>query len=325
MKYLVNDNVNPAWNHAMEEYFLKDTQEQIFTLWRNRRTLLLGRNQDAYSEVDISFARENDIRIVRRLSGGGTVYCDLNNMQYSFITDLKNGENSFAHFAKPVVEALKNLGLDAEFTGRNDILLDGKKISGNAQYRYKNRILHHGTLLFDIDTALLGRALQHKPIKFEQKNVKSVSSRVGNIKDYVAYENVTDFMDYLVKYIVDFCGIEEILNVEDTIRNGAEKYLSRFEDESWNLGSPNRASIPLSKKYAYGLVEYHVRWSENVLRELKIQGDFFQDRDVRQLERMLVGHSESELRPLLEQTAVDEFIKGMDSETLLNDLLSTGR
>ncbi len=325
MKYFINENLNPSWNHAMEEYFLKETKESIFTLWRNRHTLLLGRNQDAYSEVNIPFARENDIRIVRRLSGGGTVYCDPDNMQYSFITDLKNGENSFEHFAEPVVQALKALGLEAEFTGRNDILLDGKKISGNAQYRYKNRILHHGTLLFDIDTALLGKALQHKPIKFEQKSVKSVSSRVGNIKDYVEYKTVTEFMEYLIKYIIDYCEIKEVLNLDDSIRRGASKYLSRFEDEEWNLGTPNREAVKLSKKYAYGLVEYHARWSENALHDLKIQGDFFQDRDVRDLEKLLIGHSETEIRSLLERTDVEEYIKGMDRQTLLQDLLSTGR
>ena len=168
-------------------------------VWQNVPTILIGRNQDALCEYDADYVREKGIRVVRRLSGGGAIYCDLRNLQYSLIAPFRSGgeeENPFLKFASPVVGALKRLGIDAEFTGRNDITVEGKKVSGNAQFRFENRVLHHGTLLFDVDMEAISKALRPNPIKLVNKQIQSVASRIGTLSEYVRMD-VRAFMEYL--------------------------------------------------------------------------------------------------------------------------------
>lgn len=330
MIYLINRNTDPAINHGIEEYFMKETEEDVFTLWRNDRTILIGKNQDVFAEVNMDYAKEKDIKIVRRLSGGGTIYCDLGNMQYSFIT--KNdtgvsGRESFIVFAKPIVQALRDLGLDAEFTGRNDILLEENKISGNAQYRHKDRIVHHGTLLYSNDIETLANALYSRPIKFQNKNVKSVTSRVGQIKDHVDMD-IEDFMAYVTEKIIDFYGIESVVDYEDLsdeIKAKIDDYAQRFREEEWNIASNLGASHhSFSVKYPYGLVEYKLRIKDNLIDSLYIQGDYFEENDVKILANALMGTrlDRQELEAALDSYDISEYIIGMDQETLVNDLLS---
>lgn len=329
MIYLINNNTDPALNHAIEEYFMLETKEDVFTLWRNRTSLLLGRNQDAYQEIDIEAARENDVEIVRRLSGGGTVFCDLNNMQYTFITskDSSKYKESFEMFARPVVDALKNLGLNAEFTGRNDIIIDGKKVSGNAQARNKDRVIHHGTLLFDVNLDLLKKVIHSRPIKFQNKAVKSVSSRVGTIKEYVKDMDVLSFMNYLSKFIIEYHGIDKVIELDDEIIEKANKYLPRFKDPEWNLGKDYSNAIALSKKYDFGLVEYKLIEKDGIIREINVLGDYFQDRDISLVNKALYGvrRQKEDLEEALKDIKVEESIKGMTKEIFIEDLLIMGR
>ncbi|MDO5717797.1 MAG: lipoate--protein ligase [Tissierellia bacterium] len=329
MIYLINKNTDPAINHAIEEYFLKETNEDVFTLWRNKPTVLLGTNQDAYSELDIEYANKNDIKIVRRLSGGGAVYCDLNNMQYSFITDMERrpSVNQFEIFAMPVVESLKKLGLDAEFTGRNDIIIEGKKISGNAQYRYKDRILHHGTLLFDADMDKLASVLKSRPLKFKGKAVKSVSSRIGRISDYVDDMNVVDFMDYLSRSIIDFYGISELVEVDEEILNSSEKYLEKFKDPVRNLGANISEYNEYRIKYPFGLIEYKIKTIDGLIEDINIYGDFFSDEDIISLRSRLIGRKldRGELRIAIDEIEISNYINGMTNEDFISDLVDMNK
>lgn len=330
MIYLINDNTDPAINFGIEEYFMKDTDHDLYSLWQNTPSVLLGKNQDAYAELDIDYARKNNVDIVRRKSGGGTIYCDLGNMQYSFVTqDDRNvtGRESFKVFARPIVEALKNLGLDAEFTGRNDILLGGDKVSGNAQYRYKGRTVHHGTLLYATDKDSISKLLYSRPIKFQNKSVKSVSSRVGQIKDQIDMD-IGDFMDYISSYVVDYYKIEDVISLEDLGKEARDKislYSKQFRDDGWNIGqdySKNHHSFSI--KYAYGLVEYKLRLKDGIIDSLYILGDYFEDEDVEELANRLIGteFNKEDLGKALEACNVSNYIKGMDNDTLVTDLIS---
>lgn len=330
MIYLINKNVDPAINFGIEEYFMRETNEDVFTLWQNDRTILLGKNQDAYAEMDIEYALANDLKIVRRLSGGGTIYCDLGNMQYSFITNddsTSKGCESFAKFAEPIVGALKNLNLDASFTGRNDIILEGSKISGNAQYRNKNRIIHHGTLLYSSDRETLSKVLYSRPIKFQNKAVKSVNARIGEIKDFVDM-SLEEFMEYIIQYIVDFYDIKEVLSYDtlsDDIKSRIDFYAQRFRDEKWNIGKNFDSSFKtFSIKHPYGLVEYKLRIKDGLIDDLYIMGDYFEDRDVETLAQSLIGTKldKEALGKSLKNYEISDFIKGMDQETLINDLIN---
>ena len=148
MLLIYNEKTNPYFNLAMEEYFLKNTKEDLFLLWRNESAIIVGKNQNTLSEINYEYVKEHDIKVVRRQSGGGAVFHDLGNICFTFIACNNNHFSDFKRFTMPIVDALKGLGVNAEFSGRNDLLIDGQKFSGNAQYNYKDRVMHHGTLLF---------------------------------------------------------------------------------------------------------------------------------------------------------------------------------
>jgi lipoate-protein ligase A len=160
--YIVNNSNDPYFNLALEEYLHKelDLGQDYFLLWQNRPAVIVGRNQNTWDEVNLDFVREHHVAVVRRLTGGGAVYHDLGNLNFTFILRNQRGRSyDFARFLLPVVGALAGLGLNARIDGRNDISIDGRKISGNSQYRYRDRILHHGTLMFSVDLDLLERVL----------------------------------------------------------------------------------------------------------------------------------------------------------------------
>ena len=192
-------NSDPYFNLAAEEYFLKNFQEDFFMLWRSRPSVVVGKHQNALAEINHEFVRLHEIPVARRLSGGGTVFHDPGNVNFTFIRNVANiSEVNFKVFTVPVIEALKKLGVDAYTTGRNDLLIDGKKISGNAEHVHRNRVLHHGTLLFDSHLEALKGALKVDLSKFEDKAVQSNRSEVTNIANYlpnpISVEKFTDFL-----------------------------------------------------------------------------------------------------------------------------------
>ena len=192
-------NSDPYFNLAAEEYFLKNFQEDFFMLWRSRPSVVVGKHQNALAEINHEFVRTHQIPVARRLSGGGTVFHDPGNVNFTFIRNVKDiSEVNFKVFTVPVIEALKKLGVEAYTTGRNDLLIDGKKISGNAEHVHRNRVLHHGTLLFDSHLEALKGALKVDLSKFEDKAVQSNRSEVTNIANYlpkpISVEEFTDFL-----------------------------------------------------------------------------------------------------------------------------------
>lgn len=192
-------NSDPYFNLAAEEYFLKNFQEDFFMLWRSRPSVVVGKHQNALAEINHEFVRGNKIPVARRLSGGGTVFHDPGNVNFTFIRNVKDiSEVNFKVFTIPVVSALKKLGIEAYTSGRNDLLIAGKKISGNAEHVHKNRVLHHGTLLFNSHLADLKGALKVDLSRFEDKAVQSNRSEVTNISDYLSTPvSVQEFTDFL--------------------------------------------------------------------------------------------------------------------------------
>lgn len=185
--YLETHSTDPAYNLAFEETVLRNRQDRPYLLlWQNDNTIVVGQNQNTAAEIDPDFVEEHHIHVVRRTTGGGAVYHDMGNLNYSFITDVENAADmSYQQFTRPVVEALQGLGLQAEASGRNDILVEGRKISGTAQRLLGKRMLFHGTLLFDSDPSMIAGALRADPAKFESKSTQSVRSRVGNIRSFL--------------------------------------------------------------------------------------------------------------------------------------------
>ena len=185
--YMETGSIDPAYNLAFEEYVLRNKKEGDFLLlWQNDNAVIIGRNQNTEEEIDKAFVEAHGIKVVRRITGGGAVYHDLGNLNYSFITDCTAfNKDALAAFTEPVAAALRALGAPAQLSGRNDIVIEGKKVSGTAQRIQDGRILHHGTLLFQSDPEMIAGALKADPDKFRSKSTKSVRSRVGNIADYL--------------------------------------------------------------------------------------------------------------------------------------------
>ncbi len=328
MLLIENPSTDPAYNHALEEYLLKNLQEDVVMVWQNVPTILIGRNQDALCEYDADYVREKGIRVVRRLSGGGAIYCDLRNLQYSLIAPFRSGggedENPFLKFASPVVGALKRLGIDAEFTGRNDITVEGKKVSGNAQFRYGDRVLHHGTLLFDVDHEAISRALRPNPVKFVNKQVRSVASRIGTLAPYVRMD-VRDFMEYLKEQLMGHYGVRETCAVhQEDLREVLRIKRERFDSPAWNFGIRYRFTHRYDVRHPFGMIGYRLEVGRSLIEHAEILGDFFGDRDVFELAGRLKGCAieRESLRRGLEGVRVDDYIRGMENEVLIQDVLA---
>lgn len=185
MIFIENNSNDIFFNLALEEYiFEKFKDDDIFMLWINSPVVVIGKHQNLIEEVNMKYCNENNIKIARRLSGGGTVFHDLGNLNYSIITNTKGDTQiNFKEFLKPVYKALRNLKIDVSISNRNDLKLYDKKICGHSEFVRKKRVLHHGCILFDTDLINLKGALNVKKKNIISNSAKSVRSEVGNLKE----------------------------------------------------------------------------------------------------------------------------------------------
>lgn len=322
-----NSNTDPYFNLAAEQYLLDTKQDDIFMLWRNDRAVIVGKNQNTYAELDLDYVEKNNIKVVRRLTGGGAVFHDKGNINFSFIVSgEENATLDFVRFTKPIIKALEALGIEnVSLSGRNDILIGSSKISGNAQSSYNGKTLHHGTLLYDTDMTLLSGALKVDEEKIRSKGIKSVRNRVDNIKDHLPSQMDTEaFMAYLEEYISKESGAEILeFSKEDkeNIQKLAEEKYSSWE---WNFGRSKEFSAQKKKRYGFGGVCVDLSAQNGIIKEIKISGDFFGKSDVSQLEQILLGAriEKAYLEEILDGKMVCSCIAGMDKESFIALLLS---
>lgn len=295
MKYIRNDSTDPYYNMAMEEYVLKglNPDEEYFVLWQNRPAIIVGKHQNTIEEINTRYVRDNDICVVRRLSGGGAVYHDAGNINFTFIINNVQKEFlDFARFTLPVIDALKRIGVKAELSGRNDITIDGKKISGNAQYLYRNRLLHHGTLLFDSELEVLQQALNVDPSKIQSKGIKSVRSRVTNIRDHLEKDiNISEFIDLLARFVFEHHDqpFQEYKFTDEDRQNIARLMEEKYITWDWNYGQSPPFNYRHSERFAGGKVEVLLEVKNSIIKGCKIYGDFLGVADVADVEQSLVG------------------------------------
>ncbi|EAD5764005.1 TPA: lipoate protein ligase LplA2 [Listeria innocua] len=294
MIYLDNEDVlDQAYNFAMEEYALRflDENETYFMFYRMKPTIIVGKNQNTLEEINHSFVKEHNIDVLRRLSGGGAVYNDEGNISFSMITkDDGNSFQNFARFTEPVIQALQKLGVNAKLSGRNDIEVDGKKISGNAQFATKGRLYSHGTLLFDVDLSMLEQALQVDPEKYLSKGVKSVRSRVTTIREHLAEDmDIQTFKQILLESIFETTDIPKYnFTAEDKIE--IEKLRTqRYRNWDWTYGKSPKATIKRKKRFPAGTIEFQLSLNKGQVAEAIIYGDFFGTEDVSELAAKLIG------------------------------------
>lgn len=294
MKYIVNNSNDPAYNIALESYAFRELvgEDELFLLWINEPAIIIGKHQNAIAEINKEYTDSHGIHVVRRLSGGGAVYHDLNNLNYTIISNKADeGAFDFKTFSKPVIDTLATLGVKADFTGRNDLEIDGKKICGNAQAYYKGRMMHHGCLLFDVDMSVLVDALKVSKDKIESKGVKSVRARVTNINNELPQKmTVLEFKDAILNQMKkEYPDMEEYVLSEDELKHIQDIRDSQFGTWDWTYGETPDYTIERNVRYPAGKITSFAKVEKSVIESIKIYGDFFGIGDVSDIETLLVG------------------------------------
>ncbi|MBR2353873.1 MAG: lipoate--protein ligase [Clostridia bacterium] len=311
MKYLRLTSTDPYYNLAVEEFLFRHTEEDFFLLWQNEPTVVIGKNQNAYAE-------EHGIHVCRRITGGGAVYHDLGNINYSVISSNASSLN-YACFAAPILEAVSSLGLPCALNGRNDLEIGGRKFSGNAQYTVGGRTLHHGTLLFDTELSRMSEVLRVDKEKLAYKAVKSASARVVNLSELLdPSQALEEFMNHLEQYILANTGATcACPPVDERI----ERLRARNASPEWIFSDKRyltEYSIARKKKYPFGLVSLDINMEKDQIRALRITGDFFGSLPIEELERCFIGHRLGDLPPI----DPSPYISGMSSSELRALLLT---
>ncbi len=303
MLIIYRPHTDPYFNIAAEEYFLRNFQEDIFMLWQNEASIIVGKHQNTLAEINYLYVKENRIPVIRRISGGGTVFHDLGNLNFSFI---KNGEKGklvdFQKFTTPIIDVLNEMGVPAVFEGKNDLRVNGLKVSGNAEHVFKNRVLHHGTLLFSSVLTDLGKALKAKTKQFTDKAVKSNRSVVANISDFMETPmEIEEFRNRIIKHIYRENNIAFYKMTDEDIYEIEKLRDEKYVTWKWNFGySPNYSFLnyfPLNN----GHFEFSITVKKGIVSELKVLDNKFKSEVFDLISKQIKGslHEESSIRDCL--------------------------
>jgi lipoate-protein ligase A len=323
MVCIKNEDTNPYFNLAAEEYVLKNFSDNAFMLWRNAPSIIVGNHQNTLAEINTEYVKENNIDVVRRLSGGGAVFHDLGNLNFTFIKNIDKSKDKvdFSTFTKPIIDVLRNMDINANFEGRNDIVIDGKKISGNAQHTNGNRMIHHGTLLFSSVMNDLSNALKVNPLKFKDKAVKSVKSRVSNINDHMPEKiDVLTFRDRIMDYIVSTHEGAYLYEYTDEDRKKINQLVEeKYGKWEWNFGSSPKYNFEKLIKTDGGNIEFHIDVNKGLINDIKIFGDFFNTLDTAEVEKLLKNtpHEENKVRNKLNSIDFNKYFHAVDREEFI--------
>lgn len=295
MIYIVNNTHKPDYNIALEEYCFKKLlhHDKVFILWINEPAIIVGKHQNTIEEINTEYVKEHGIHVVRRISGGGAVYHDLNNLNYTIISNEDKGADfDFKTFSKPVIDTLADLGVKAEFTGRNDIVIDGKKICGNAQAYIQGRVMHHGCLLFDTDLTVLSKALEAPKDKIESRSVKSARSVVDNILPNLPGKiSVQEFAHKLLEHMkAKFPEMQEYSFSEEELAEIENLRATKFGTWEWNYGYSPKFGIERQSRYKAGKIQVFADVKNSVIRQIRFFGTFFgNNSNLSDVENALIG------------------------------------
>ncbi len=328
MLFVDNRNEHdPAVNLALEEYVLHQSKanEDLLLFYINAPSVIIGRHQNTLEEINPDYVRQNGIHVVRRLSGGGAVYHDLGNLNFSFITNYQQ-ENfqNFRKFSEPVVRSLATLGIQAELSGRNDILVGERKISGNAQYISNGRMVSHGTLLFNSDLSHVSEALHVQVGKLSSKGIKSVRSRVANISEFLTQPmTIEEFRDHLLETYSEAASeiMEYPLVTQDwmAVQKLADEHYRSWD---WNYGRSPDFNVQKKQRFLGGEIDARLDIKQGIIKSIKFYGDFFAEVEPEVLELALAGaHYESkEIFEILKSRSIEKIFSGMDLQSLVEFL-----
>ncbi|MDR1252764.1 MAG: lipoate--protein ligase [Treponema sp.] len=327
MYYIRSVDYDAALNLALEQYVFDrlDRGNSYMMLWQNANAIIVGKHQNTVEEINVSYVKEHDIQVVRRLSGGGAVYHDMGNINFTFITDAGDEKFDFAFFCYPVVRILQSLGMNAGISGRNDMTIDGMKFSGNSQYIKQRRVMHHGTIMFDSDLNVLSKALTVSKDKIESKGLKSTYSRVTNVRPHITRDCGTEqFMDILEEQLIKQFDAQKIppeaINMDEVYRIRAETY----DTWEWNYGYSPDYSIRKKRRFdGVGEIEVRMDVSDGYIRHLVFFGDFFAKKEHDELINILIGVklNVSFIGEALSHLSADDYFQNLRNEDLMDLLL----
>lgn len=322
MLLIINKSTKPEFNLALEEYLLTQTELECIMLWRNERSVIIGNNQNAAAELDTEYVKANGITVIRRQSGGGAVFHDLGNINFTVIHKL--GDDDFSNYAKftaPICDFLGTLGIDARLEGRNDLVIDGLKFSGNAQAVKNNRIMHHGTILYNANFGELAAALRPNTAKIESKGIKSVRARVTNVASHL--ENPMDAEEFFARLANYFRGnVEGIGEYELTdidVAKTQELVDAKYGVWEWNFGKSPEYTYEKSIRLESGAINLKLNVERGIIKNAYISGDFFGVLDGRELEQKLAGlrHDRESVAAVIDENKLQSYIFGASKEDFL--------
>lgn len=313
---------DPYFNIASEEYILNNFTEDVFMLYINSPSIIVGKFQNTLAQLNIDYITQNQIKVVRRLTGGGAVFHDLGNINFSFLCHkVENDEAGFEKYTEPIVKYLQSLGVNAELKGRNDLVIDDKKFSGNAKLTTTNKVLQHGTLLYSAKMSDLSQALKSDPLKFQDKAVKSVRSRVTNISEHLSNPiSGKEFESGLIKYITSTYPTTEGYSFTDAdirqIQNLAD---SRYSTWDWNFGTSPEYNFDKTIKTKGGLLEVRLNVQNGIIKEFRLNGDFFTKFPVERLIIAISGcrHEVQAVKDTISKIKVESYLVNINGDDLL--------
>lgn len=323
MIFIDNQSRDGAYNHALEEYLIKNLKRELFMIWQNDNTVLLGRNQNPYKEVNWDYMKETQAKLVRRPSGGGCIYTDKNIVQYTIIT--KKEEDSLRKFTEPVVNYLNEKGVKAEFTGRNDIIVDGRKISGNAQYKDRELMIHHGSIIYQDSSIDIGKLLTPAKLKLAKKSLTSVKSRITSLKSMMNMD-IAMFIEELKEYIKTYYHINEnyVLSA-DELEKVEEIRKNKYANDEWTYGRYGKFDKVHSFMNDACVMDIYLKEKNNVIEDIRIDGDYFGEKAKEDLENIFVGAKleKDDLIGALSGIDMSEYIEGITKDELAENILKT--
>jgi len=330
MLFIDNQGItDPTINLAIEEYVLRQLPmtDSYLLFYINAPSIIIGKNQNTIEEINAEYVNERGIKVVRRLSGGGAVYHDTGNLNFSFLTkDDGQSFHNFRKFTQPVVDTLQALGVDAELSGRNDIQIGERKVSGNAMFATRGRMFSHGTLLFNSEMEHVASALKVKPIKVESKATKSVRSRVANITEFLQEPlTIEQFRDELLRHIfgMEPSEVPQYRLTDEDWKAIHELSESRYRNWDWNYGRSPKFNIQNAYKFAAGIIDVRLDVEDGLIAGCHIFGDFFGVGDVADLEQVLTGvrYEEQALQAALTDKDVSHYFGNVTQQQLVDLLL----
>lgn len=329
MIYIVNGSTKPDYNIALEEYCFRNLRHhgKIFILWINEPAIIVGKNQNTIEEVNTEYLKDNNIQVVRRISGGGAVYHDHNNLNYTIISNEEKGaEFDFKTFSQPVIDTLADLGVRAEFTGRNDIVINGMKICGNAQAYLKGRVMHHGCLLFDTDLSVLSKALEQPKDIIKSRGVKSIRSAVSNILPHLPTKiTVQQFSDRLLeKMKEEFSEMVEYKFTDEELDDIEKIRATKFGTWDWNYGNSPKFGIERHSRFNAGKIDVHIDVKNSIINQIRFFGTFFGNNvNLDEIEKQLVGvrYSADDIKQTLSQLDFNNYFAGFSLDEMVEAIV----